>query len=495
MNSEAASGFFASNRARVAILALTLALFTITNLPWQLDDYDQAKQAFTSFEMVQQNHWIYQHTPNGWVATKPPLLGWVSAALFAITRSWELAWRLPSLLAALALLALISRASLQAYGSTAAFIATCAFALNLFSPRLATLVRTDMPLALVLFLIGAQIWNKIRMREQWDAADRWRMFTLLTAAMLIKGPIVYAFLLPGIFAYEWRRRSSVRGPSAWCGWWPWLASFAVFLAWVIGGILFVPEFSEHVVMREFAGRFSQAIHRPQPVYFYLVHLLHRFAPWSILLLVFAALVARKRRAKIGDWFRGASAETFWLITWSLGGIIVMSFVPSKRVDRIFPVIPPLCLLLAAQVAACREDDNLRRACVRLCAISVVIASLFASGYAIARVVPGYRQHRDAFTVFGRQVREEAAARGLRYQVVGGEDEGMALYLRRMEFIEPDQAVRAWDNGDVDALVIADDELDTLRPRLHGAVPARIGMSGSAGNYGKRYIFLARSRAE
>mgnify|MGYP006920623902 CR=1 FL=1 len=33
-----------------------------------------------------------------------------------------------------------------------------------------------------------------------------------------------------------------------------------------------------------------------------------------------------------------------------GGLIVMSLIPSKRLDRIFPVIPPLCLLLAAQIS-------------------------------------------------------------------------------------------------------------------------------------------------
>src|SRR3954451_15513525 len=84
-----------------------LVLFVVTNLPWQLDDYDQAKQAFTSFEVVEQGHWVYQHTPNGAIATKPPLVGWISAAVFAITRSWEIAWRLPSFIAAVSLLVLI----------------------------------------------------------------------------------------------------------------------------------------------------------------------------------------------------------------------------------------------------------------------------------------------------------------------------------------------------------------------------------------------------
>src|SRR4029077_16815339 len=90
-------------------IALAVLLFAIANLPWNLDEYDQAKQAFTSFEMVAQGHWFYQHTPNGWVATKPPLVGWSAAVFFGVTRSWELAWRLPSFLAGLALLFLIAR--------------------------------------------------------------------------------------------------------------------------------------------------------------------------------------------------------------------------------------------------------------------------------------------------------------------------------------------------------------------------------------------------
>src|SRR5437867_8932214 len=49
-------------------------------------------------------------------------------------------------------------------------------------------------------------------------------------------------------------------------------------------------------------------------------------------------------------FREMSPETFWLLCWSVGGLILMSLIPSKRVDRIFPIIPPLCLLLAAQIA-------------------------------------------------------------------------------------------------------------------------------------------------
>src|SRR5262245_18637154 len=131
------------------VAALIMVLFAVANLPWQLDDYDQAKQAFTSFEMVKEGHWLYQHTPHERVATKPPLVGWISAALFAVTRSWEIAWRLPSLIAALALALVLFRAANDAYGKVAGLIALGDFGLNMLSQRIVPIVRTDMPLVLV----------------------------------------------------------------------------------------------------------------------------------------------------------------------------------------------------------------------------------------------------------------------------------------------------------------------------------------------------------
>src|SRR3982750_2940467 len=104
------SGLLEYRRTLWIIAALIAVLFAIANLPWQLDDYDQAKQAFTSFEMVKEGHWWYQHTPHERVATKPPLVGWISASLFSVTHSWDLAWRLPSIGAATALAFLLYRA-------------------------------------------------------------------------------------------------------------------------------------------------------------------------------------------------------------------------------------------------------------------------------------------------------------------------------------------------------------------------------------------------
>ena len=475
------SRFLESPITRWGLLALALVLFAVGNLPWHLDDFDQAKQAFTSFEMVERGNWFYQHTPNWWVATKPPLVGWISAALFEVTRSWELAWRLPSFFTAIGLLVLVARAA-SVYGSIAAVTAACALSFNLFALRLASLVRTDMPLALVIFAIGWLISEKIRTRGAWTRRDRVILFLLLSAGMLIKGPIVYTFLLPGLVAFEWRRRKSKTPGSAWSGWMPWLLSFLVFVLWAAGGILFVPEFTEHVVLREFAGRFSEAVHRAQPIYFYLPHLLHRFAPWSLLLIGFA-LVAWRARERL-------SPETFWLIAWSLGGLLVLSFVPSKRIDRIFPIVPPFCLLLAALIGRLQEKENQRVIVERCCAIAIVLAAVFTSGYAVQKIGAANREQRDAFAVFGRAVVKETGEHHRRYGVVGGEEEGMLLYVRRTEFLEPADAAAQWNAGKLDALVVPDDEIDALIPQLQGG-PKKWLTSSRAGRYAKRYFLLVR----
>src|SRR4029077_3735643 len=116
------------------VAAISVLLFLIGNLPWQLDDYDQEKQAFTSCEMITEGHWFYQQSPHERVTTKPPLVGWISAGLFGITRSWEVAWRLPSFLAAIALAILLFRVAKSAYGSITGLVALGAFGLNLLSP-------------------------------------------------------------------------------------------------------------------------------------------------------------------------------------------------------------------------------------------------------------------------------------------------------------------------------------------------------------------------
>ena len=145
----------------------------------------------------------------------------------------------------------------------------------------------------------------------------------------------------------------------------------------------------------------------------------------------------------------------------------MSLIPSKRVDRIFPVIPPLCLLLAAQIngrdAALRRPDGAADGATSGPAGSAVFAIFFTGGYTGWKVITGYRDHRDALAVFGRNVRHEAEAHHWRYEVVSAKDEGLLLYLRKTHFIEPDGAVTEWNAGNLDALVASTEKAAVLMP--------------------------------
>jgi hypothetical protein len=279
--------------------------------------------------------------------------------------------------------------------------------------------------------------------------------------------------------------------------------------------LFQPGFFDEVVVREFLGRFGESIHRPQPLYFYLPHLVHKCAPWSILLIAIAIFDLASRRWKIGTVFREISPDMFWLLCWSLGGLVVMSLIPSKRVDRIFPIAPPLCLLLAAQIGSrgsCSDGsvsrlstsvdsdltghkpvatENRAMLIYRWTAGALILAIFFTGGYATWKVVTGYRDHRDALAIFGRDVRREAETRRWRYEVVSVKDEGLLLYLQKTRYIQPDRAVAEWNAGNLDALVVSREKASRLMPQLRNASLSKLESNDRREEQGMSYVLITR----
>ena len=266
-------------------------------------------------------------------------------------------------------------------------------------------------------------------------------------------------------------------------------------------------------MREFVARFGETIHRPQPLYFYLPHLLHKFAPWSVLMIAIALIELHSRRWEWRSAFREMSPETFWLLCWSLGGLVVMSLIPSKRVDRIFPVVPPLCLLLAAQIAkwsfcshasmsrpstsgdfdltghrpVATANEKTRVGVYKWSGLALLLAILFTGSYTIWKVVSGYRHRRNALAIFGRDVRRETAAHHWQYEVVSAKDEGLLLYLQKTHFIEPDHAITEWNRGNLDALVASTEKAPALLCELRDA--ALSSLNSGKKEQGRDYVLI------
>ncbi|PYK65019.1 MAG: hypothetical protein DME50_10575 [Verrucomicrobia bacterium] len=172
----------------------------------------------------------------------------------------------------------------------------------------------------------------------------------------------------------------------------------------------------------------------------------------------------------------------------------MSLIPSKRVDRIFPVVPPFCLLLAAQVSGTVSAPRqaVAEAWRPFLVVALISGILFTGGYTISKVVSGYRDHRDALVVFGRKVRHVAETNHWRYEVISARDEGLLLYLRKTHFIEPDRAQAEWNDGNLDALVVSTEKAPAVMPQLQGAAVSQLKSNQARDGRETGYVLITRS---
>lgn len=378
----------AVGRTRWLLLALgILLLVVLRNQPWDcLVGYDQAKQAYVSLEMVQDGHWLHQHLPTGYPATKPPLVGWISAGLHPVLGGWwEGAWRAPSFLAFLAIVLILWKTARDVGQEWGAFLAIAVFSLNMLTIRLATLIRTDMFLALSILCGGVLIWRQIRENRPWTPARRGLFALIVLAACFTKGPVIVVYLLIPLLVWRfmcWRRGEL---PFAWAGWWPWLVPLGLFALWVTIGCLRDEQFFRMVVLKEFGTNFAAISVTDNGhvtvgsrhfgmMLTYPLQLLHRLFPWSIAMVLWVMLERQGRKRLVSD------AGSRWLLVWIGVSLLLMSLVPNKRVDRIFPIVAPLALLAAHMLAAGTWERARRLDPRRVVSVLALIGFLAWGGY-------------------------------------------------------------------------------------------------------------------
>ncbi len=461
-----------------AALAALLLLFAIRGWPWVLHGYDQAKQAFVPVEIVTTGHWLVQHTPDGLTATKPPLLGWIATLVYRATGSWQAAWWMPSLFAAALLLLVLTREGERAAPGMGGWVAAGTFGLNMLTIRIATLVRTDMLLTLWIALAGLHILHVVERGGPWRMRERLQLGALVLLSLLTKGPVIYAVLLPGVALYALLRRGQ-NGRAVWAGVLIWTLPLAGLLGWAAAAIWADPAFYRDVVLREFLGNFTAASAAAeagaktvtQPFWFYLPHLLHKAAPWS-LLLVGLAFTDRAWRARVAR-----DPGALWLACWILGALVAMSLVPAKRVDRIFPILPAAALLLARHWPSITWPLLARhpaRAARVLWAATLLLWGAYATSLALGRGRPETIQLRD----FCNTARETSAHAGWRIAAAGPQHDAVLCYLRLPSFLDETAGRAAWTNGALDALVVNAATWTTWGPptgaTLHAASPDGAG---------------------
>ena len=118
--------------------------------------------------------------------------------------------------------------------------------------------------------------------------------------------------------------------------------------------------------------------------------------------------------------------------------------------------------------------------------------LFTAGYTGWKVVTGYRDHRDALAVFGRNLRHEAETHHWRYEVVSAKDEGLLLYLRKTHFVKPADAITEWNAGNLDAVVASKEKAAVLMRDLTGAALSQLQSNERKQHHqGMGYVLITR----
>jgi 4-amino-4-deoxy-L-arabinose transferase-like glycosyltransferase len=319
-------------RATALLLALTAALliFRLGSVP--LMGPDEPRYARVAVEMVRSGDFVTPTLQGQPWLEKPPLYYWLAGAAFAVAGETETAARLPSVLAALLMVAATVFVGHRLYGTEvglhAGFVAATA-PLTFIYGRAAAM---DMLLAATVTgatgLFGLRL---LGLAGRPAVAAAWGLMGLATLA---KGPL--GFLLPGLIVAgyivatrQWALVRAVLSP----------AGIVLFILvagpwYVLVGLDQGREFVDVFLLNHNVQRFTSTIHRhPGPFFYYVPVLLVGVFPWTGLTVAGVATV--HPRQSRGDLF---------VLLWLALPLLFFSVAGSKLPGYILPCVAPLALV-------------------------------------------------------------------------------------------------------------------------------------------------------
>ena len=146
----------------------------------------------------------------------------------------------------------------------------------------------------------------------------------------------------------------------------------------------------------------------------------------------------------------------------------------------------------AQYARLRANENLVAGVRRWSALTLAIAALCISGYVATQIVESVRARESALADFGATVRKEAATRDWRYEVIGGKEEGLLLYLRKTHFVSRAEVAVQWNLGVLEAVVAPSEELAGLLAELRDAQASPLEATVTINGRPRRYLLVTRA---
>ncbi len=313
--------------------------FGLGRLP--LLEPDEGRNAEVAREMLALGRWLVPHYDGLAYLDKPPMLFWLMAGSFKLFGLSQWAARLPSAIAALAVLLLVGYWGRRTFGRASGIKAGLIFATAPMVIIFSRLVIFDMLLTLLVTLALTGFWHGEGPAARPLGADI-LLFAAMGLATLTKGPVGFLLPLLVIFSYMALRRrlGEIRKLH-----WKWgLAVFsAIVLPWFAIVSLRHPDFPRYALWDESLRRFATSSeHRKGGLFYYLPVYLAGFLPWSFFLLALG--LGRIKRWK--QLFQESSAPILFLICWVGVIFVFFSISQSKLPGYFLPALVPLSILAA-----------------------------------------------------------------------------------------------------------------------------------------------------
>lgn len=345
--------------------------------PWPSDE---PRFALVARWMVEHGQWLFPHRGHELYPDKPPVFMWLQALAYLVTRSWRVAFLLPSLAAALAALALTYDLARRLWGHRSALLAALTLLLTIHFTYQMRNAQIDPLLLGWITLANYGLLRHLLLGPSW----RWFWAGCFFAGVgvVTKGVGVLALLMlvPFVFA----RRRSWRYMAEFSGGWRWVAGVLAFLvpvlAWLLPMVLIAradgdpqhAEYMQNILFGQTVHRYATPTgHIHSPFYFLGIIALD-WLPLSLLLPW--CLPAWWRRLKRRD------ARFLLPLGWIVLILVFFSISPGKRDVYILPALPMAALAMAPLLPALLRRQGVRAA---ILALTLTLSALLALAAALA----------------------------------------------------------------------------------------------------------------
>lgn len=332
--------------------------------------YNEARRAIPASTMFTTGDWLLPRLNGELYLTKPPLLYWIAATVshcFGAANEWAV--RLPSALAASAIVVVTYRYALRQFGAWPALFAVQLLIANTSFAMFARRAELEMLLTALCFgsLLAALHYTRGNGGRRW----LWLSYFLLGAAILTKGPLALLFvtlplLVDALYQRQPRQWQALRDPLGWVIFLVVGSSWFLAVTWQMGFDVW-----KAIIQKDIVNKVSGSS-SGDPFFMYFFWLLADFFPLA--LLAFVAPLATWRRWK-------SHQPSMALLLAVVVPLLVYSIFSNKHAKYLLPVYPLVAILLGKRLGELLETAGpaMRRS---LLAVALLLPTGYAAFYAV-----------------------------------------------------------------------------------------------------------------